>query len=84
MKTSIPFAAGALAFALSAGLVQAKLPEAPMDDAAKAAAVAKKAKAAEAKKKSDEALAKAEDRAVANYRQNHGMRAMPMAEKAKK
>ena len=72
---------GALAFVLSVGLVQAKLPVAPMDDAAKAAAEAKKAKAADAKKRESEALAKAQDRAVENYKKSHGMSGMP--EKAK-
>ncbi len=77
MKTISMLAAGTLAFTLSAGLSQAKLPVAPMDDAAKAAAEAKKAKAAEGKKKDAEALAKAEDRAVENYKKNHGMNGKP-------
>ena len=77
MKKLNMLAAAALVFVLSAGLVQAKLPVPPMDDAAKAAEQAKKAKAAEAKKKAAEALAKAEDRAVANYKKNHGMSGMP-------
>jgi len=82
MKTINMVAAGTLALMLNAGLVQAKLPVAPMDDAAKAAAAAKKAKAAEAKKRGAEALAKAEERAVANYKKNRGMSGM--SEKIKK
>jgi hypothetical protein len=48
------------------GMAYAKLP--PPSDEAKAAAVAKKAKAAEAGKKAAEALARAQDRAVANHK----------------
>lgn len=77
MKTINMLAAGVLAFVLSAGPVQAKLPVPPMDDAAKAAAAAKKAKAAEAKKNAAMALAKAQDRAAENYSKNHGMSGMP-------
>jgi len=79
MKTGKLLAAGALTFALSAGLSQAKLPVAPMDDAAKAAAEAKKAKAAEAAKEGAVALAKAQDRAVENYKNNHGKSGKPAA-----
>lgn len=77
MKKLNMLAAGAMMFVLSTSLVHAKLPVVPMDAAAKAAAEAKKAKAAEAKKHAAEALAKAEDRAVANYKKNHGMSGMP-------
>jgi hypothetical protein len=67
------------------GLASAKLPQAPMDDAAKAAAAAKKAKAAEAGKKAAEALAKAQDRAAENYKRNKGgMSAMAMPAPGKK
>jgi hypothetical protein len=61
----------ALAFALSAGLAQAKIPVAPMNDAAKAKAEEAKAKAAEAAKKAADALAKAQDRVVERYRKEH-------------
>jgi uncharacterized membrane protein len=76
-------AAGALAFALSAGLAQAKIPVAPMDDAAKAKAEDAKAKAAAAAKKDAEDLAKAQDRVVANYTTSHGMAGKPAAKGAK-
>ena len=68
MKTGKLLATGALAFALSAGLAQAKIPVAPMDDAAKAKAEETKAKAAEAAKKEGELLAKAQDRVVERYK----------------
>ncbi|MEK7438891.1 MAG: hypothetical protein AAB150_18630 [Pseudomonadota bacterium] len=68
MKTRIMIIAGALAFALSAGQAQARIPVAPMDDAAKAQAEEKKAKAAEAGKKAAELLAKAQDRVVERYK----------------
>ena len=58
----------ALLVAGAVSLAYAKLPVAPMDDAAKAAAEAKKAKAAEQAKKDGENLAKSQDRAVANYK----------------
>lgn len=73
MKTGKLFVAGALVFALSAGLAQAKLPVPPMDDAAKAQAEEKKAKAAEAAKKGAEELAKAQDRVVERYKQGKAM-----------
>ena len=69
---------------LVAGVISmayAKLPQAPMDDAAKAAAEAKKAKAAEAAKKASENLAKAQDRAVANYKKEHGVKSAAPAKK---
>lgn len=68
MKTGKLLVAGALAFALSAGLAQAKIPVAPMDDAAKAKAEETKEKAAEGAKKAAEDLAKAQDRVVERYK----------------
>ena len=68
MKTGKLLAIGALAFALSAGLAQAKIPVAPMDDAAKAKAEEAKAKAADAAKIDAEQLAKAQDRVVERYK----------------
>jgi len=62
----------ALLVAGAVSLAYAKLPVAPMDDAAKAAAEAKKAKAAEQAKKDGENLAKSQDRAVANYKKAPG------------
>jgi hypothetical protein len=61
-----------IAMAVTAGAVWAKLPAAPADPA-KAEA---KAKAdAAAKQKDAESLGKAQDRAVANYRKNKGIKA---------
>jgi hypothetical protein len=68
MKTGKLLAVGALAFALSAGLAQAKIPVPPMDDAAKAKAEEAKAKAADAAKIEAEQLAKAQDRVVERYK----------------
>ena len=60
-----------IAMAATAGAVWAKLPAAPADPA-KAEA---KAKAdAAAKQKDAESLGKAQDRAVANYRKNKGIK----------
>ncbi len=67
MKTGKLLAAAALAFALSAGLAQAKIPAPPMDDAAKAKAEEAKAKAADAAKKEAEQLGKSQDRVAARY-----------------
>jgi len=61
-----------IAMAATAGAVWAKLPAAPADPA-KAEA---KAKAdAAAKQKDADSLGKAQDRAVANYRKNKGIKA---------
>jgi hypothetical protein len=61
-----------IAMAATAGAVWAKLPAAPADPA-KAEA---KAKAdAAAKQKDAESLGKAQDRAVANFRKNKGIKA---------
>jgi hypothetical protein len=68
MKPGKLLAAGALAFALSAGLAQAKIPVPPMDDAAKAKAEEAKTKAADAAKLEGEQLAKAQDRVAAAYK----------------
>lgn len=69
-----------VAMAATAGAVWAKLPAAPADPA-KAEA---KAKAdAAAKQKDAESLGKAQDRAVANYRKNKGIKA-PAAMAGKK
>jgi hypothetical protein len=72
MRSGNLLAAGALAFALSAGLAQAKIPVPPMDDAAKAKAEETKAKAADAAKKDAEQLAAAQDRVVAHYKKDKG------------
>jgi len=65
------------------GMAYAKLPQAPMDDAAKAAAEAKKAKAAEVAKMEGEQLAKAQDRAVNNYKKEHGIKTVAAPAKKK-
>lgn len=83
MKTGKWLAAGMLAFALGTGLAQAKIPVAPMDDAAKAKAEDAKAKAVAAAKQDAENLAKAQDRVVAYYKKTHGM-AANLAAKTKK
>jgi hypothetical protein len=68
------------AMAATVGTVWAKLP--PPSDDAKAKAAEAKAKADEAAKKDAEQLGKAQDRAVANYRKNKGIKApAPMAGK---
>jgi len=59
------------AMAATAGTVWAKLPAAPADPAKAAEA---KAKADEAAKKEAELLGKSQDKAVANYRKNKGIR----------
>ena len=76
--------AAALALALSAGLAQAKIPVAPMDDAAKAQAEEKKARAAEAAKREAELLAKAQDRVAERYKKGQGKGAKESKAAAKK
>lgn len=79
MKTGKLLAAGALAFVLSAGLAQAKIPVPPMDDAAKAKAEETKTKAAEAAKKEAEQLAKAQDQVVERYKKGQVKDGKPAA-----
>jgi hypothetical protein len=78
MKTRIVLAACALM--TFGGAAWAKLPPAPPADPAKAAEAKKTADAA-AKKGADE-LGKAQDRAVANYRKNKGIKGAPAPAKA--
>ena len=66
------------------GAAYAKLPQPPMDDAAKAKAVEAKAKAAEATKKAREDEEKAMDRAVARYKKEKGIKTAAAAPAAKK
>ena len=80
MKTGKLLPAGALAFALSAGLAQAKIPVPPMDDAAKAKAEEAKTKAADAAKKETEQLAKAQDQVVERYKKGEAKGGKPVAE----
>jgi hypothetical protein len=71
-----------VAMAATAGTVWAKLP--PLSDDAKAKAAEAKAKADEGAKKDAEQLGKAQDRAVANYRKNKGIKGSPAEMSAKK
>ncbi len=66
------------------GMAYAKLPQAPMDDAAKAKAVEAKAKAAEAGKKAREQEEKAMDRAVDRYKKEKGIKTVAAAPAKKK
>ena len=79
MKTGKLLAAGALAFALGAGLAHAKIPVPPMDDAAKAKAEETKAKAADAAKKDAELLAKSQDQVAERYKKGQAKGAEPAA-----
>jgi hypothetical protein len=64
----------ALLVGLAVGVASAKLPQPPMDDAAKAKAAEAKAKKGEAAKKARIAEEKAMDRAVARYKKEKGMK----------
>jgi hypothetical protein len=77
MKTGKLLAA--LALVLSAGLVHAKIPVPPMDDAAKAKAEETKVKAADAAKKEAEQLAMAQDRVAERYKKGKAKGAEPAA-----
>lgn len=68
-----------VAMAATAGGVWAKLPPAPPADPAKAAADAKKK--ADGDKSAAEHLAKAQDKAAANYRKNKGIKGAPATKK---
>jgi len=70
-----------VAMAATAGTVWAKLP--PLSDEAKAKAAEAKVKADEAAKKDAEHLAKAQDKAVTNYRKNKGIKTPVAAAKKK-
>ena len=62
-----------LTIAVGAGFAYAKLPQAPMDDAAKAKAEEAKAKDAAAAKGAREAEEKAMDRVVERYKKEKGL-----------
>jgi hypothetical protein len=64
----------ALLVAAAVGLAYAKLPQPPMDDAAKAKAAEAKAKAGAAAKKEAEELAKSQDRVVERYKKEKGIK----------
>ena len=61
------------------GFASAKLPQPPMDDAAKAKAVEAKAKAAEATKIAREQEEKAMDRVVERYKKEKGIKTATVA-----
>jgi hypothetical protein len=71
----------ALLVAGAVGLAYAKLPQAPMDDAAKAKAAEAKAKAAEGAKKDRALEEKAMDRAVERYKKEKGVKSAAVAKK---
>ena len=71
----------ALLVGLAVGVASAKLPQAPMDDAAKAKAAEAKAKAAAGAKKAAEALAKSQDRVAERYKKEKGMKTMEAKKK---
>ena len=66
------------------GMAYAKLPQPPMDDAAKAKAAEAKAKAAEGAKKARAAEEKAMDRAVDRYKKEKGIKTAAAAPAKKK
>jgi hypothetical protein len=66
------------------GLASAKLPQPPMDDAAKAKAVEAKAKSAEAAKLARAQEEKAMDRAVERYKKEKGIKTAAATTVAKK
>ena len=74
----------ALLVAGAVGLAYAKLPQPPMDDAAKAKAAEAKAKAAEATKKARADEEKAMDRVVARYKKEKGIKTAAAAPATKK
>lgn len=71
----------ALLVAGAVGLAYAKLPQPPMDDAAKAKAEEAKAKAAASAKKDAEDLAKAQDRVAERYKKEKGIKTAGAARK---
>jgi len=74
----------ALLVACAVGMAYAKLPQPPMDDAAKAKAADAKAKAAEATKMARVQEEKAMDRAVERYKKEKGIKTAAAAVPAKK
>ena len=74
----------ALLVAGAVGLAYAKLPQVPMDDAAKAKAAEAKAKAAEATKKARADEEQAMDRVVERYKKEKGIKTVAAAPAKKK
>lgn len=73
----------ALLVAGAVGLAYAKLPQPPMDDAAKAKAAEAKAKAAEGAKKARADEEQAMDRVVERYKKEKGIKSAAAAPKKK-
>jgi hypothetical protein len=71
----------ALLVGLAVGVASAKLPQPPMDDAAKAKAAEAKAKAAEGAKKARAAEEKAMDRVAERYKKEKGVKTMAAKKK---
>jgi hypothetical protein len=71
----------ALLVAGAVGLAYAKLPQAPMDDAAKAKAAEAKAKAGAGAKKAAEELARSQDRVAERYKKEKGVKTMAAKKK---
>jgi hypothetical protein len=74
----------ALLVACAVGVAYAKLPQPPMDDAAKAKAAEAQAKAAEATKKARADEEKAMDRVVERYKKEKGIKSAGAAPAARK
>ena len=78
------FLVGVAACAIGAGVGWAKLPQAPMDDAAKAKAEEAKVKAADATKKAREQEEKAMDRVAERYKKGKVVKASVATDPKKK
>jgi len=76
--------AAGVGLAIAIGLSHAKLPQLPMDDAAKAKAEEAKAKAAETAKTEAEQMAKAQDRVAERYKKEKGIKTAVTVEPKKK
>ena len=75
---------GAMSCVLGAGFALAKLPQLPMDDAAKAKAEQDKAKAADAAKLARDQEEKAMDRVAERYKREKGVKTAAAADPKKK
>jgi hypothetical protein len=84
LRRSRPYVGRGRGFAVAVGLTYAKLPQPPMDDAAKAKAEETKVKAAEATKKAREAEEKAMDRVAERYKKEKGVKTAETVEPKKK
>ena len=77
-------ALGVASCAIGVGLGHAKLPQAPMDDAARVKAEEAKTQAAETAKKAREQEEKAMDRVAARYKKERSVKTATAAEPGKK